>query len=447
MAEAKKDCNTQAGAAAGVASSGAVDVVMTENDFDVDVHGAEQTASFVKFGNLKCTICLQLAREAHSMQCCRTTLCLLCALSSHFTRRSYAPYSLYGACPICREGACCEQDKTKQCMINAVQVRCPRQDCTWTNARMDWLKHVNGCGHRYVKCAFAEYWVAMPGVKTNVPTITANTVVAYEIAKSNTSTSATTIQNRAGCATIFKLNELKEHEPVCQWRPVTCANCQITHPFLESAHHRDTFCIGRQVPCALCKSSIKLNEMNKHTRDDCAWLRCDLGCAQVFRRDMRLNHLHQDDLVHCHIDGLLASLASKNAELASLKAPMSQSNDAKNASYLAPATPSASTSHSVEPKGETKDAKDSKDGKESKVAIPVYDSDDDDCEMNEDRDGAIVLDMDSDDESAAMCHKCGTKRVALLIKKDNSRFKGRYFWAHPQGNRCSVWQLLPTKRG
>lgn len=263
----------------------AEDVVLTENDLDLDVHGTTEAKLLVAASNLKCMICLAQVPSGTvvTLSCCHNTLCTYHALGLDLV----VPCTLkpkYGRCPQCRKTTLPFLDPTKAYIISQLKVTCPRQGCTWSNQRMDWVKHVNNCAHRVVVCTHAS----------------------------------------AGCRTRVKNQDLTAHLLVCDYRPWECKACSTKTTFQQRQTHLDR-CPRRAIPCSLCSVSMPGDQVAAHA-ERCEWMLCPGECGTKIRRRDKEEHLLSESLWRTHVVALeagrvraLRDLQSKTDELCALR--------------------------------------------------------------------------------------------------------------------------------
>lgn len=216
-----------------------------DRKLDIDKFGAEGTEALVNFGNLRCVVCLELARYPNSTNCCQATICALCArkLLGEPKNAAGARAALGSVpCPTCRQKKGFTSDGTKVRMWNELPVKCYyfESGCAWKGQRRDWVKHVTEtCDQRPVQCPHFH-------------------AVEHDV---------------RGTAAA-----MREHTQVCPRRPWTCPDCKLVRTAAEEKKHRESLCPRRPVECDLCHTEYPRGDDHQRV---CPYTYCPLRCGVV----------------------------------------------------------------------------------------------------------------------------------------------------------------------
>lgn len=221
----------------------------------------------------RCAICLQVAREAHEVSCCKKIFCLEC-LQKHFFYKS--PFT---SCPHCREESCSYTKRTDiDQAIQSTKVRCSNDGCTWTGQISNFEVHsTKTCKVKLISCPYCKQ----------------------------------SIQRQ-------QLHHHKDHE--CQCRSYQCPYCGEFDEYHKIMEHIATECPEAPIECSngMCSAKVKRKEMESH-QHQCR--RQSIPCAHaelidckefVIREEM---HTHEKDSLCKHFELAMASVRHLQAQM------------------------------------------------------------------------------------------------------------------------------------
>ncbi|XP_065194180.1 TNF receptor-associated factor 2-like [Sycon ciliatum] len=98
--------------------------------------------------------------------------------------------------------------------------------------------------------------------------------------------------SQQGCQWQGPLKQYEDHQLDCPYRLVECPNkgCKAMTPRHKLENHRNTVCVGREIPCETCGEMVTLVELDRHVTEECrkALVACRNGCgaADLLRSEL-----------------------------------------------------------------------------------------------------------------------------------------------------------------
>ena len=211
----------------------------------------------------ECSICLHVLRDPYMVDCCGYRFCKLCIERVLLDFKS---------CPLCNHrGPTTVADKQLSRTLREKTVRCTHKEdgCRWVGVlsaldqHLDTTTRVDGCLFKLIRCHY--------------------------------------------CDSMFRLNQIVDHESVCALKPLICEYCGVFQ------------CLRRELPehwdsCALypivcpkgCGAKITRIGLDKHFKHWCplSVVDCEFahaGCKVRMRRKCMKSHLDEAAKDHLHL--------------------------------------------------------------------------------------------------------------------------------------------------
>jgi len=246
---------------------------------------------------LECSVCLQILRDPHLIDCCGHNFCQSCINCVQMEGKP---------CPLCNEPSFrVMHNKGLQRTLNGFTVYCThRQDgCSWVGELRALDQHLN------IKPTLEKQLVGCEFVQVAC----------------------------THCCEYFKRGSVGEHQlDSCPQRPFSCDYCgNYSSSFEDVVHKHWQVCPSRPVPCPNeCGVYPERHCLENHVKNDCTLtlVNCDFsyaGCPiQLVRKDME-THLNDGSLHHVSLlarygQQLAEKLIEKDEYVASLAASLEE---------------------------------------------------------------------------------------------------------------------------
>ena len=210
----------------------------------------------------ECSVCLQVLRDPHMVDCCGYRFCKGCI------ERALADFK---SCPLCNHRQPkAIADKQLSRTLREKRVRCTHkgEGCKWIgqlstlDEHLDVTKRVDGCRYRNIHCSY--------------------------------------------CSSLFRLDQLANHELICPHKPVICEYCNVFQCLRHELDQHYENCTLYPIICPKgCGAKTTRVGLDKHFRNCCplGLIDCEFayaGCeVRVLRKFMKR---HLDEYMNDHLD-------------------------------------------------------------------------------------------------------------------------------------------------